>query len=48
MDRISRGTLRHLLPPASGTDVYRVTSLPKFKGPLLGTVIFVEFESRNR
>jgi hypothetical protein len=38
----------NVVPPASGTDIYRVTSLPKFKGNVLGTVIFVEFEKTNR
>ena len=30
--------------PTSGTDVYRVLSLPKYKGALLDTVVVVEFE----
>lgn len=38
----------NVLPPSSGTDVYRVTSLPKFRGNLLDTVIFVEFGKLNR
>lgn len=28
----------------TGTDVYRVLSLPKYKGALLDTVVVVEFE----
>jgi len=35
-------------PPASGMDVYRVLSLPRYKGNLLDTVIFVEYESMKR
>ena len=37
----------NVTPPASGTDVYRVTSLPKFKGAVLDTVIVVEFEKQQ-
>jgi hypothetical protein len=38
----------NVVPPTSGTDVYRVTSLPKYKGSVLGTVIFIEFEKTSR
>jgi hypothetical protein len=37
----------NVLPPASGTDVYRVLSLPTYKGALVDTVIFVEFNSKG-
>jgi hypothetical protein len=36
----------NVLPPASGTDVYRILSLPTYKGALVDTVVFVEFEER--
>jgi hypothetical protein len=36
----------NVLPPASGMDVYRVLSLPNYKGALVDTVIFVEFEKQ--
>jgi len=36
----------NVTPPASGADVYRVLSLPTYKGALVDTVIFVEFEQR--
>jgi len=36
----------NVIPPASGMDVYRVLSLPTYKGALVPTVIFVEFEKR--
>ena len=36
----------NVLPPASGMDVYRVLSLPTYKGALVDTVIFIEFERR--
>ena len=36
----------NVVPPTSGMDVYRVLSLPTYKGALVDTVIFVEFERR--
>lgn len=36
----------NVLPPASGTDVYRVLSLPMYKGALVDSVIFIEYERR--
>ena len=36
----------NVLPPASGMDVYRVLSLPTYKGALVPTVVFVEFEKQ--
>ena len=33
-------------PPASGTDVYRVLTLPTYKGSVVDSVIFVGFERR--
>ena len=36
----------NVTPPSSGTDVYRITSLPKFKGAVLDTVFVVEFEKQ--
>ena len=36
----------NVTPPASGMDVYRVLSLPNYKGALVDSVIFVEFEGR--
>ena len=36
----------NVTPPTSGTDVYRVLSLPGFKGSLLDTVLFIEFEKK--
>ena len=36
----------NVTPPPSGSDVYRVLSLPTYKGALVDTVIFVEFEER--
>ena len=36
----------NVVPPASGMDVYRVLSLPTYKGALVDTVIFIEFERR--
>ena len=36
----------NVTPPASGTDVYRVLSLPNYKGALLDTVLFIEFEKK--
>jgi hypothetical protein len=38
----------NVTPPGSGMDVYRVTSLPEYQDELLDTVIFIEFEKRNR
>jgi hypothetical protein len=38
----------NVTPPSSGTDVYRVLTLPKYKGELVDTVIFIEFEKRRR
>jgi hypothetical protein len=34
----------NVVPPASGTDVYRVLSLPTFDGAVIDSVIFIEFE----
>lgn len=34
----------NVTPPGNGMDVYRVLSLPKYKGNLVDTVIFIEFE----
>ncbi len=34
--------------PTSGMDVYRVLSLPNYKGSLLDTVVFIEFEKKRR
>ncbi len=34
----------NVVPPASGTDIYRVLSLPTFDGALIDSVIFIEFE----
>lgn len=34
----------NVIVPTSGMDVYRVLSLPKYKGALLDTVVVVEFE----
>ena len=38
----------NVTPPGSGMDVYRVLSLPKYKGALLDTVVFIEFDKRRR
>jgi len=38
----------NVTPPASGMDVYRVLSLPKYKGALVDTVVFIEFDKRRR
>lgn len=37
----------NVTPPSSGTDVYRITRLPKFKGAVLDTVVVVEFEKQQ-
>ena len=34
-----------VLPPATGMDVYRVLTRPSYKGALIDSVIFVEYES---
>ena len=34
----------NVTPPKTGTDVYRVLTLPKYKGALVDSVMFVEFE----
>ncbi|HZA94951.1 MAG TPA: hypothetical protein VE421_02360 [Burkholderiaceae bacterium] len=38
----------NVTPPTSGTDVYRVLTLPKYKNALLDSVIFIEFEKKRR
>ena len=38
----------NVTPPATGMDVYRVLTLPKYKDALVDSVIFIEFEKRRR
>jgi hypothetical protein len=38
----------NVTPPKSGTDIYRVLTLPRYKDALLESVIFIEFEKRRR
>lgn len=38
----------NVTPPSSGTDVYRILTLPNYKGALLESVIFIEYEKKQR
>ena len=38
----------NVTPPKNGTDIYRVLTLPKYKGALVDSVIFIEYEKMQR